>query len=123
MNLARSRAIAEEVRALLVERWPYLFAAKDSAGPRLPLKIGIAEDLIAALPDVKPAHIKIALRRYTTRRKYLETIQPGFWRHGLVKGEPAGEVTKKEAEHAQGRLAALKREREKRSANKTAPST
>ena len=59
----RNARIVEAVLAVLVERYPQCFVLLESK--RRPLKAGIAADVIANHPDLKPSHIGVALHRYT----------------------------------------------------------
>jgi ProP effector len=97
---------AELTRAIFVDRWPQTFA-----GPRQskrPLKIGIADDIHAAMPELSVFAIRQALGDYTWGRTYCENLKAGTPRIDL-DGKPCGEVTHKEETHAQRRLAMFDR--------------
>lgn len=83
----------------------------------LPLKIGIHTDLLARHPDLDPATLRRALKRYCERRAY----QLALAREGAVRvdldGQPAGEVAED-----QRRFAKLKLDTRK-PAKSPAPST
>lgn len=94
----RKRQLAiDATRALLAERFP--FAIKGHACLKQPLKIGIADDLIAAFPDLKPYAITNALRDYTHGPSYLVSMVAGAARIDL-NGIPSGTVSASDAEHA-----------------------
>jgi sRNA-binding protein len=61
----------------------------------LPLKIGIAADILAALPDLSRGVLGTALAAYTKRIMYLQAID-----RIDLNGNPAGQVTTAETGHA-----------------------
>ena len=65
----------------------------------MPLKIGIAADILAALPDLSRGVLGTALAAYTKRIMYLQAIVVGADRIDL-NGNPAGQVTTAETGHA-----------------------
>jgi ProP effector len=71
----------------LAERWPKCFAVDEKR--RRPLKIGIAEEVRALLPDID---VSAALAYYAHNPSYLKALVSGAVRIGL-DGEPAGTVT------------------------------
>lgn len=102
----RHKTQAEEVRALLVKRFPRCFAPKGA--PKLPLKIGIYRDLCAACPDLTHRKIHRAIRDYTTGLTYLRALRSGADRLDL-DGWPVGTVSPEQAEGARIRLKAKER--------------
>jgi ProP effector len=111
---AKNKAANQAALQLLMETYPQAF---DRSNVR-PLKIGIQDDLIA---DEKVAKNKIkrALASYVRAPQYFRSMTEGAPRVNL-QGEPSGEVTAEEAEHAKEQLKEfhqrrreLQREREK----------
>ncbi|MBK8271390.1 MAG: ProQ/FinO family protein [Planctomycetes bacterium] len=71
----------------------------------VPLKIGIHLDLAAQHPDLDPATLKRALKRYCERRRYqLALAREGACRVDLA-GNPAGEVTAEQQKVARRKVA------------------
>src|SRR5262249_14087723 len=69
-----------------------------------PLRVGIFDDLSAALPpEIDGARLKLYLGLYTAQPRYLCELKPGAIRIGL-NGCAAGRVSPKEAESAAARL-------------------
>lgn len=94
-------------RSEFVERWPECFLLPGC--PKLPLKIGIHKDILAAcIPD--SWLLRAMLDDYTGGRTYLQEIVEGAARIGL-DGLPAGTVSKAEAEFAEKRLRKVNRVR------------
>jgi sRNA-binding protein len=93
------RSIAE-----LAERFPSTFTAEKSL-PHRPLKVGIAEDLVAAGIICKTTLGRI-LRSYCQRPLYLVALTEGSPRYGL-DGSQVGMVSADEAASARDRLAAM----------------
>jgi ProP effector len=93
----RKRRYEAAIPTLLIlrQRFPAAFA-RLSARKRRPLKIGIRDDIIAAVPEIDAAEIGRAVRLYTGGRAYVEHCVAGAQRIGLG-GEPAGIVTADEA--------------------------
>jgi sRNA-binding protein len=92
------RAAGIGVLVTLMQNFPNVFAPF-SAWKRLPLKIGIHEDIIAAMPGVAVSDIGTAMRIYTTTHAYLRGLIEGAERIDLA-GQPAGIVTADAAELA-----------------------
>jgi sRNA-binding protein len=67
--------------------------------PHRPLKIGIAADICAALPELPSRVLSMALAAYTKRIMYLQALVVGADRIDL-DGNAAGQVTTAEAGHA-----------------------
>ena len=79
--------------------------------PHRPLKLGIAADLRAALPDLPRAVLGRALAAYTKRIMYLQALTARAPRVDLA-GNPAGGVTALEASYASAVLAGIMAVRE-----------
>jgi sRNA-binding protein len=94
--------------AVLAEHFPALFAIEEEWQAHKPLKIGVKENIAAAvimpLDDIGPA-----LRLYTRRLMYQRALAAGGSRYDL-NGEPCGEVTAEQA--AGGAASAAKIEAE-----------
>lgn len=88
--------LAMATRAVLAERFPKTF--RPFAQPKLPLKVGIREDVIAACPDLDPGAIRMALNDYTKGGTYQRAVMVlGATRIDLA-GKPAGEVDQRSAQ-------------------------
>jgi ProP effector len=94
-----------ELRQLLAERYPNAF--KPKGAQKLPLKIGIHNEIVAANPELTAEEVRAGLADYTGGPKYLEHLLPGAVRIGL-DGSPAGTVTEREANWARIRLKHLR---------------
>lgn len=92
---------AEEMRKLLVEKFPACFAPKGAQ--KRPLKIGIMEDLVAAFPDVPRSKIGTGLYDYTSGPTYIGNLKAGAERIDL-DGNPVGIVTEDEEKSAAHRM-------------------
>lgn len=104
----------------LRQRWPDTFP-RLSARTRRPLKIGIRDDVIAALPDIPPAQISLALGIYVNSAPYLYVCTEGEGRIDL-NGQSVGVVSADEALHARAKLEKHHR-RDKPKASSPAPET
>jgi sRNA-binding protein len=80
---------AKEMLALLCERFPNCFVLFQRR--RRPLKVGVHNDIIAALPDMDRLALSIALRRYTSNPFYRQRLRADAMRIDL-NGAPAGAV-------------------------------
>jgi ProP effector len=109
---------ATAVQLILRQRWPNAFARLSARTPR-PLKIGIRDDVIAALPNIPPALISLALGIYTSGVPYRSACIEGAARIDF-DGNPAGVVSPAEAAHARAQLDKRQR-REKPKASSPAP--
>jgi ProP effector len=100
----RKARLEAAMAALLIlrQRWPNAFARLSARTPR-PLKIGIRDDVIAALPDIPPALISFALGIYTSGVPYRSACIEGAARIDL-DGKLAGVVSPDEAAHAREKL-------------------
>ncbi|MBS9476197.1 ProQ/FINO family protein [Ancylobacter radicis] len=85
---------AEATREVLVERFPRTFMPKGER--KIPLKVGIYQDLRIAAPDLSARKMADALHDYTTGRTYLRALVAGAHRIDL-DGWPEGVVTTEEA--------------------------
>src|SRR3954452_5814383 len=92
---------------VLIERWPCCFFAHPRN--RRPLKIGIADDILAAGVFTKD-DLTLTLRVYTGHVRYLEACVAGVSRIGL-DGKPAGDVNAGAAAHARIRAEAARKRR------------
>lgn len=68
-----------QLMAPIIERWPTLFDAKNP----IPLAIGIAEELLNAIPNITIKQIKQILGYWCNRPRYLKTIITHDERYGL----------------------------------------
>lgn len=110
----RRWALADETRALLVERFPRTFMPKGAR--KIPLKVGIYQDLRAAAPDISSRRLTLALHDYTSGRTYLRALIAGAHRLDL-EGWPTGTVSTDESIQAAKSL----REIDARLSRKEAP--
>ena len=90
--------------AHLRREWPVLFDTHEFK----PLKVGIFQDLLNALPDADPKALRRVLGRWCNCRPYRRKLITGTPRTG--PDGPCGEVTEAEATHAteQAKKAAAK---------------
>jgi ProP effector len=72
---------------ILAERWPKCFAVDEKR--RRPLKVGIADEVHALLPDID---LSTALALYARSTSYMKALVADAVRIGL-DGEPAGTVS------------------------------
>jgi len=93
------------VVARLAAAFPQTFVLEKHLAHR-PLKIGIAADLRAALPELPSRVLARALAAYAKRIMYLQALTAGAPRVDLA-GNPAGEVTALEAGYASSVLASI----------------
>jgi ProP effector len=105
MTVARDRQARRRIEEL-ANRWPRCFAVDPAR--RRPLKIGIADDIRAALSGaIEEAELGAALRYYVGGIGYLSAMRAGETRIDL-DGNPSGIVTDRDATHAAGRIVKLK---------------
>ncbi|WP_409526239.1 ProQ/FINO family protein [Nitrincola sp. MINF-07-Sa-05] len=107
-NRTKNRAANLAALQELSQAYPAVFSRENVR----PLKIGIQEDLIAD-DKLSKTRIKRALASYVRSPNYLRSLQEGASRIGL-DGEPSGEVTASEAEHAKAQLKAYHQLRKER---------
>ena len=108
-NQTGKRAAAINTLLMLRQRFPAAFARLDLTR-RQPLKIGIRNDIIAAVPEIAATEIGLALKIYAGHVSYLSQCVEGAARIDL-DGEPAGVVTATEAAYAAKLVAKIKRGR------------
>jgi ProP effector len=110
-----------QVIAVLAERFPRCFAVLEAR--RRPLKLGIDQDIRAAVPDIDATVLSAALGYYTRSIGYLDGCRVGVPRVGL-DGQDSGSVSDGEAAHAATRLAnGIKRRAARRQASASSKST
>ena len=95
----------DAVVARLAAAFPQTFTLEKHL-PHQPLKIGIAADIQAALPELPSRVLGRALAAYTKRIMYLQALTAGASRVDLA-GNPAGGVTALEAGYASSVLASI----------------
>ena len=104
----KAREVQQERAVLLLvqQRWPKLFPPEGRR--RTPLAVGIHQELIAALPDVKPWRLRQLLGWWqrSWQGAYWRALLQGGPRYHL-DGTPSGEVTGQEQAHARQQLAAV----------------
>jgi sRNA-binding protein len=98
----------------LAEAFPKTFIL-EKYQPHRPLKVGIAADLIGRGPELDHHTVGVALTVYTRRIMYLRSLVAGAARVDL-DGNPAGEVTARDAEYATAKLAKILASREEAAA-------
>jgi ProP effector len=105
---------AHDTIIVLADLFPKCFAVFQ--GRRSPLKVGIRDDVLAALNGAITAkEAGFALKIYTSNADYLKACKEGAPRIDL-KGEVAGHVTADEASNARQRLAQMRPKRARRQA-------
>lgn len=90
-----------ELLATLTEKFPAAFPADPKA--IRPLKIGIHQDLKAALPEVDRKALRQAMSYHTRRLAYLRAVERGGERIDL-NGNPVEPVTPGQQVHATEKL-------------------
>jgi sRNA-binding protein len=99
MSAITTRNTKAHALALLCKRWPKCFFI--FPGRRLPLKIGIHEDIPDGL--IEPKILRLAFPLYVNNPGYLKAKRLGVARIDL-NGEAAGTVGENDAKNAQARL-------------------
>jgi ProP effector len=94
----------------LAEWFPQTFVLEKHL-PHRPLKVGIAADILARLPGSTRRELAPVLGIYAKRVMYLQSLVAGAIRIDL-DGNPAGEVSVADAEHAAVALAEILASRE-----------
>jgi ProP effector len=89
------------VRGEFVSRFPLAFMPKGA--PKIPLKIGIREDIFARCPDLDRVAVHLALADYTGGPTYQRNVVVGRSRVDL-DGNYTSPITEDEAIHALVRL-------------------
>jgi ProP effector len=106
---AMSHNAIRAVISLLAEKWPCCFSIIESG--RRPLKLGIRDDVLAALDGAIPAgKVSAALRWYVSSPEYQRRLLHGAWRVDL-NGRPAGTVSQEDEAHARAQLTAIEAKR------------
>ncbi len=103
MEIPQKFANSKEVIAFLAETFPNCFSIN---GDTKPLKIGIFQDLAAALaeePRLSKTLLRSSLRHYTNSWRYLESVKEGADRVNL-QGEADAQIEAEHAEHAKKQL-------------------
>ena len=118
MTIGKERIDAALSR--LAEQFPQTFVLEKHL-PHRPLKVGIAADIRAALPDLDRRALGVALKVYTHRIVYLQAVVVGADRVDL-DGNPAGQVTTSEAGHAIAVLVGILAQRQAQRSAVAAPS-
>jgi ProP effector len=83
--------------------------------PHRPLKVGIFSEIAARCPDLARSDLTTVLNIYTRRMMYLQSLVAGAARVDL-DGNPCGEVSAADQEHAAARLVEILAAREARRA-------
>jgi sRNA-binding protein len=94
----------------LTKKFPQTFVLEKHR-PHQPLKVGIAAEIPARCPAVERRVLGAALSAYARRVMYLRSLVAGAARLDL-DGNPAGEVTARDAEYAAAKLAKILASRE-----------
>jgi hypothetical protein len=100
----RVTVAAIKMRKVLAKRFPKCF--QGFGKPKLPLKIGILEDVFAAAPELSRRSVLYAIADYVSGSSYLQAHIEGAARFDL-KGEAVGFVTAADEQYARERLARL----------------
>ena len=98
----------------LAEWFPQTFVLEKYL-PHRPLKIGMCPDILARCPVLTRRELGTVLGVYASRVMYLQSLVAGAIRIDL-DGNPAGEVSAADAEHAAATLAGILASRETRRA-------
>jgi ProP effector len=117
MTISRDRIDAAITR--LAAAFPQTFVLEKHL-PHRSLKIGIAADILAALPDLPRGVLNRALAAYTKRLMYLQAIVVGADRIDL-DGNAAGQVDTAEAGHAIAVLVGIMAQRQAQRKPKPVP--
>jgi ProP effector len=94
----------------LTEAFPQAFVLEQYQ-PHRPLKVGIFSEIAARCPDLARSDLTTVLNIYTRRKMYLQSLVAGAARVDL-DGNPCGDVTAADQEHAVARLAGIQAARE-----------
>jgi ProP effector len=112
------RVVAVKGIELLAKAYSKCFFVNEKA--RVPLKVGISNDIASRFPPGKmPKALGLALRYYVGSPHYLKKLVLGAKRIGL-DGVPAGAVTAEQEKQARMLLAGQKERRKKRLAREAA---
>jgi ProP effector len=113
-------AAAIDLLLRLRTRFPNVISRLDRGYGRLPLKIGIHDDLVALLPEIDPQIIGNALKLYTIHSGYLRGLVEGAPRVDL-NGAEVGIVTAEAASHARELLERFLKRQAANNPNKAKP--
>jgi sRNA-binding protein len=102
--------------AMLAQRFPAAFVVYEQR--RKPLKIGVRNDIVAALPHLDPRRLQRALQVYTSTSGYLSAMHAEAARVDL-SGGCAGTVTVEDAAVAKARLVARIAKQKQRKAERS----
>ena len=94
----------------LTEAFPQAFVLEQYQ-PHRPLKVGIFSEIAARCPDLARSDLVTVLNIYTRRMMYLQSLVAGAARVDF-DGNPCGDVTAADQEHAVARLAGIQAARE-----------
>jgi ProP effector len=108
--------IVTETFAILTGRFSRCFNPRK----RRPLKVKIHADILARCPDLDPCYLRVTLAAYTNNLGYLRAMQVGATRVDL-DGNPAGEVTSTDSEHAKAKLAAKEKVKQRKATPQPEP--
>lgn len=86
-----------EDEQLLISAFPLVFRCKGEI--KMPLKIGVREDIVAAGLNLPEYRLRAALTKYCSSPRYHLGVLLHRHRYNL-NGEEVGTITKDEAEHA-----------------------
>lgn len=84
------RRYAMKTREVLVERFPAVIFPHRT--PKMPLKIGILDDIADAMPEIPRPHLALFLKDYTRGPTYFLAVVTGTHRVDLA-GHPAGDIS------------------------------
>ena len=98
VNKRPPRREIEAMRKILAERFPAAIKSQGS-NDKLPLKVGIVQDVIDRCKDIKPTMIRFAISDYCGGITYHKGIVKGGPRYDL-DGNVSGEVTESQIAHS-----------------------
>jgi sRNA-binding protein len=116
---SQERQLARKTRHLLAVRFPKAIIPRNSNRQKVPLKLGIAKDILARSPELDPDAIDLMLARYIGGPKYQAALIEGAPRRDL-DGLIAGHVTVQAARRAAIGLAGLRAHNARQEAGKAA---
>lgn len=105
---AKKQRLRKEARLTFMalgEKWPHIFSPEATT---IPLKVGIRNDVIAAMSEYKAQKVRSALKHYfnIVRKEYLRLLVAGGPRFDL-EGNECGSITEREQEVARTQLEGL----------------
>lgn len=113
--VAISPTVTQRMRATLCNRFPACFREKGEQ--KVPLAVGIRQQIFAAAPDLDRRVVCWALKDYVHGRRYQQNLVPGAPRLNL-DGSVASTVTPHDAEYATRTLQRLAEKWERRDRKK-----